>query len=421
MFRRIREIENGFWAIADQSVVSLGNFLTNIILARILVPNEYGAYAVLFGALIFLYSLHGAVVTYPLLVRGAPATADRLRKLTSFSLVLTAVIAIALGTFLIITAWTFGKITVGVWAAVALVFWIIQETLRRGLMAHMRYREALLGDTLSYIGQATVLIVLGLNGWLTLESAFMAMAGTSGVAAVLQAKQVGVSFVSISEIHELLGIFWNLGRWLLLNSLVAVFSVQFFPWALALSRGASQAAALQALINVLSLTNPILISITNLVTPASAKAWRETDKKAASRVAIRYAVHGGVLIFPYLLVSIVWPQHVLAMLYGQGSPYEDFSSTLRVLAGAHGVFYVSAIMATLLNALEQARTNFLVLSVSAIVSVMLGIPLIAWAGLWGAASAIALGIVVRTVILTVAVRRESIDLRRGQPQFQGSA
>lgn len=52
---RGRSLElQGFWAIADQGVVSLGNFLTTIIVARAVSPEVYGIWTVILGLILFL-------------------------------------------------------------------------------------------------------------------------------------------------------------------------------------------------------------------------------------------------------------------------------------------------------------------------------------------------------------------------------
>ena len=60
-------------SLADQGMVSLGNFLTQIILARKLAPGEYGIFALLFGVLFIMNVCHWALVAYPLSVRGSLA------------------------------------------------------------------------------------------------------------------------------------------------------------------------------------------------------------------------------------------------------------------------------------------------------------------------------------------------------------
>ena len=61
----------GFWAIVDQGVVSLGNFLMTIILARSFSLEVYGIWTVLFGFILLLNVIHYSLIVYPLMVRAA--------------------------------------------------------------------------------------------------------------------------------------------------------------------------------------------------------------------------------------------------------------------------------------------------------------------------------------------------------------
>ena len=78
-----------FWAIADQGVVSLGNFLTTIILARALTPAAYGLWSVIFGLILFLNVFSASLINYPLSVRLA-ARDDSAGHLVNAALTLTA-------------------------------------------------------------------------------------------------------------------------------------------------------------------------------------------------------------------------------------------------------------------------------------------------------------------------------------------
>ncbi|MDB5295185.1 MAG: hypothetical protein JWO31_1168, partial [Phycisphaerales bacterium] len=95
----------GIWALADQAVCSLGNFLTGVLLARSLDRQAFGAFSLVFGVLLFLNSLHGAVVTYPLTLEGAAAGPDRFRRLVRRGLAFTLAVAPALA--LVVAAATF--------------------------------------------------------------------------------------------------------------------------------------------------------------------------------------------------------------------------------------------------------------------------------------------------------------------------
>lgn len=409
---------SGFWSLTDQAIVSLGNFLTNILLARELAPKEYGGYAILLGVLLVIYGTHGAIVTYPLSLLGASESQDSLRSLTVFSVWLTTGIGLVLGAGLMIGCWAFARPSLGPWAAGAIFFWIIQETVRRGLMAHMRFRGAIWGDAISYFGQAAVVFVLARVGRLSIESAFGAMAATSLIAASLQCAQLGIRSSRVPEARVLLERFWNLGRWMVLSNFTGIFSMQFFPWALAVLRGAPLAGAFQALSNVVAVTNPICVSVANLIIPASAKTSSQRGPRAALHEAVRYGSQGAFFVLPCLALVLLWPHRILSILYGRESSYASLATALCILAATQFVYYVAIVLASLLNALGHSRATFFILVVSALVSIMVGIPLIIWKGLLGAVVTMALGVLVRAVLVWLVAQRQSFGHRTHRLQYQ---
>src|ERR1700676_2920244 len=84
----------GFWSLADQGSVSLGNFLTNIFLARALGSSDYGIFALVYGLLVLLNSFHACAVLYPLSIRGAASDIVGLHKYTRRSLLLTTLLTL---------------------------------------------------------------------------------------------------------------------------------------------------------------------------------------------------------------------------------------------------------------------------------------------------------------------------------------
>lgn len=420
MLNKTRD-RSGFWSLADQGVVSLGNFLTNIVLARNLSPKEYGTYAVLLGVLLVMYTVHGAFVSYPLTLQGAAESPSVLRALTAFSLWLTGGIGLVLGAGLMIGCWVAGRESIGPWAAAAIVCWLWQETARRGLMTHMKFRESVWGDGISYLGQAAAVFVLSRVGRLSIESAFAAIAATSLLATVLQVTQLDMRSLRLQRARAQLYSFWKLSRWMVFSSFTGIFSGQFLPWALALLRGAPLAGAFQALSNVAGVANPIFNSVANLIVPASAKAAIEHGPKAAFRKAVDYGVQGSLLIVPFLVLVLVWPHRVLSILYGAGSQYASLGSPLRLFVAAQGIYYVAVIAATLLNSLGHTRVTFTVLVTSAFVTIAFGVPLILYEGLLGAVATVMIGTLVRAVMVWVEALRKSLRVVPGDLRYEETA
>src|SRR5436190_14674870 len=75
-----RLLGNGFWAIADQGFFAGSNFILNIVLARWLSPNQYGAFGVAFSIFLLVGTLHSALLTEPMTVFAPGKFRERLEK-----------------------------------------------------------------------------------------------------------------------------------------------------------------------------------------------------------------------------------------------------------------------------------------------------------------------------------------------------
>ncbi len=352
------QLGKGFWTLADQSAVSLGNFLTQIVLARSLPRSEYGIFALLFGILMVLFTCHLGLITYPLSLEGAVADRTELRKLASGSLALTLLLAIPFSV-IVLGATLALKMSSLTWAALlAMVLWQAQEIFRRALMAHLRHREAVWGDALGYIGQAAVLWLLAHERALTLERAFFVLAGTSAAAGLLQLVQVGWVSMPAQEIMALARRCWSVGRWVLLTGLNDAGLRQLFPWALAFLYGPAEAASFQSVVNLLGVSHPVLFSANNLIIPAVAGAREKRGIGGAWRASIHYGFIGGAVLVPYFSALLVWPRASLSLVYGALSPYAEFATGLRLGVLAYAVGYLAVVVAGFLYGLGRSKDAF---------------------------------------------------------------
>ncbi len=104
-------------------------------------------------------------------------------------------------------------------ALIYVLAWQLQDTSRRALVSGFRYKDALWGDVISYLGQALLVGFLYLNKYTSLNRALTLMAITSLVAATLQSSQVGLARTTWNELRDSAIRFWSLGKWLAVVSL----------------------------------------------------------------------------------------------------------------------------------------------------------------------------------------------------------
>ena len=414
---RLFALSDGAWSVMDQGVVSLGMFLTTIILARTLAQRDFGIYTILLSVMLLLNGTHSSLITYPLIVDGPSMDSTALLRRTRGLLVLTVLLVIPVGVAWLAVSTVFDSLGVSLWGLAAVLLWQVQETTRKGLMAEFRYRSALWGDALSYLGQSAVLWALASNQLLTLPRAFVVMCFTSAAAAVVQALQMGLV---VRESYPLLRVArrcWQLGRWILLSNGLTAVSTQTFCWGLAAFHGLEASASYQAAMSLLGVTHPVLFSLGNVIVPAVAYAQSTGGRRSAWTPARRYGLEGLALVLPYFVVLCFWPKGVLSLVYGEGSPYMQLTGTLRTLVLAYIFSFFTQTFGSYLGGLSETKSIFVMHFAGAVASLCPGLPLTARFGVIGACSGFLLLNLVRSIVCIPVARRLRClrDSEEGRP------
>jgi O-antigen/teichoic acid export membrane protein len=387
----------GFWALSDQAVLSLGNFLTSYLLYNFLPSHaQFAVYTLILGSVFFLNTLHASLVSYPLSMKGAATDEEGLRPLTRRCAKLTGVLLIPLGLILVAAVCVLGQPGLIPWALAALVLWQLQETMRRAMMSQLKHRRAVPGDAVSYLGQAALIGGLAAAGMLTLKSALVAVAVTSGAAALLQAMQLGLLRLPESKpsndvslpLSKLAAEHWSYGRWLVAINFISIITIQAMPWTLKFMRGAqgdTDVAHFQALAALLGVSNPIVISVVGLIVPAVAIAYRSGGMAGSRKVTLEYGLLGAVLLLPYFALLAIFPEVVLRIYtHGQHETSEALPAALRLFVAAYALTYPTQVVTALLNGLGHSRSALVAQIAFAVATLAVTLPLAAKFGLVGA-------------------------------------
>jgi O-antigen/teichoic acid export membrane protein len=248
-------------------------------------------------------------------------------------------------------------------------------------MADLRFIAAIPGDVVSYLGEFVWVYALAHTGLhnpggsnLTLPAAMISIAATSAIAMVIQAAQVGVAPVRLTDLRQMAGDFWHLGRWNLGASLTTLITSLGYIWTLKKIGGNSEVAAFAAVCLLLKLGNPLMSSAGSLITPAVARASRH-GSRAARRIVLIYGGAIAALAAPYIVAILVMPTLALTIVFGRNSPYLQFGNFLRVAVINYSMLYVVTVISAALNGLGRARANFLAQSGYVLVTLVLGLPL----------------------------------------------
>jgi len=399
------------WTLADQCVVSGGNFLLMVLLARGLSEEEYGEFALFLGAIFFLRTVDYSFISYPLSVRLCVANEGEQARLLGG----TAVLAMALS-FVLLVVMAIGTElaqadSILVPVCLCYLCWQAQETLRRFLLAGFRYSEAVMGDGVAYVGQSLVVaMTLGADS-IAVSSAMYAMSATFALGALVHVLKLRLAWPDITELRGLVLDYISIGKWSVFNYQLVLVRAQLFPWLLAAMAGTAATASLQAGLNIANMMNPILFGIGNAVPQVAAHAHRSGDVLGASRAACGYVLVG---LGPILLIcaaGVLMPDLLLRWIYGPSSPYLAVAVGVQLLAVAGVLDYIAEMISKTLLGVQSGRLAFGVNVVAAIAALVLALALVPPLGVLGACLALLIANLLRAIGAVIVIAWLIADAR----------
>ncbi len=375
--------KKSFWVLVDQAVVSIGNFATTIVVGNGVVASQFGDYGMLMESYLFFNSLQSALIVYPLSVRGAVLDKEALKRMASVCLLLTLILCVPLSLGMAGTAIIFHQSNILLWVCISMIIAQIQETLRRTLLAHLQFRDAIPGDAISYLFQAAILFALLKRGELNLTTAFLTIGGTSALGAIVQAVQIGLRPVALHNLREVAADFWKLGRWILFSNVATLVGSLGYNWTLALRWGTTQVAWSYVIISPMKLVNPLMVAMGSLIIPTVSRLHHTVGVHRAKIVGVKYAALGFVLLLPYLLLILILPEMCIHILFRHRPEYAALANFLRIFVLTYALSYIGNVTLACSSGLGNSRANFIAMVANSIISVTVALPMVYWLGLKG--------------------------------------
>jgi O-antigen/teichoic acid export membrane protein len=366
--------------LADQALVSLGNFAFGVSLARILPIAEYGVYAVTMSFLVFINTLHQAFVIYPLSIRAVSATPPEYSRLLHIALMLSPLATLVLLPALAVALWSTGHTLLLPAAFAAMVAWQAQEVFRRGFLARRNAIAAILLDTVRYLGP---LVLIWAIAGITIADVFLCIAAMSAVAIVpLLPSLWRGAHAALSDIIPALVHHWRMAGPVLGANLLYAFAAQWFIWLLAWSSEPSQTAALTALANIAGVVSPILLGVETILVPEIAGI--HTTHADRLHHLLRRTLIFGCLAIPPLALIAAFPTESIRIFYGRGTAYLQYSGTLRLMAAIYASYFLATLFSAFLRGIGRVQATFQMQLYPTLIAITAGTVLTLKFGLTGA-------------------------------------
>ena len=402
-------LSRGAWTILDQGSFAGANFVVNVLLARWLAPEGYGAYTVAYTLFLLVGVVHGGLLSEPMLIFGSTRFGAQLERYMRVVLSGHARFSVAAGLLLAMgaaLAWATGETVLGhalAAFAVAQTAILFQWAMR--LACYVR-SQARVAATSGFVYAALVVGGVAALKWTGLlnEATGIALMGVaSGVSGVLIAWQLGVPLRRVRDarlVQEAVERHRQYGGWAIGTGLLEWFNGYLPFLLLPLWGGLDETGALRALYNIILPLLFIFRGFGNLIVPAFAAAIAQgTERRVIARVGT------GLGVFTALFAACVWlaGPPILHFLYdGQYDAYADLMWIVALLSFSAAL---TNLMQPLLRAQERPEAVFVARAGAASVTATVGAAAVVVLGVAGALVSDLLSSVVEAAAMAGLVRR----------------
>jgi O-antigen/teichoic acid export membrane protein len=182
------------WGIADQAFSSLTNFALGIIVARLVAPAEFGAFALVFATYLIGLNVIRALATQPLAIRFSAVPPAELRAAAAEATGLVLILGVAASVASLAMAAVLPEPVRGALLGLALFlpFLLLQDAWRFVLFTQGRGGRAFVNDVAWALVLFPAAIVLSLTGAASLPTLVAAWGAAGATGAVLGVAQTGV-------------------------------------------------------------------------------------------------------------------------------------------------------------------------------------------------------------------------------------
>lgn len=342
-----KRVRRGGLAVLDQALVGGTNFLTTVAVGRWCGADELGVLALGLTIVYLAVATHESLITMPYTIYG-PRLSGRAKAFYRGSTLL-ATLGLGLLAALLLSACASlldaGRFADGfapvLWMLVIVVpSWLLREVARRFAFADLAVRSALAVSAMVATLQLAALAALATRGELTAVSAMGAIAVANAVAGIfwLIFARKSLRFSRQNVVQSLRGN-WKLGRWMFAGQAVTTMSAHSLPWIIAAALGTHATGAFAACEALVRLANPVIVALTNLLTPQVARAFAERGVAGVRRVVNAAMLTVAVFMALFLAGIFVAGSWLLDALFG--GAYAAYWPTLLVLAAAQGAMFLS--------------------------------------------------------------------------------
>jgi O-antigen/teichoic acid export membrane protein len=403
------------WSVADQVVVSGGNLLAGVLIARFLGIEQFGVFSLLWLVLLLLQGIQSATILAPLVTIGPKEQRADAREFYYGIMLLQQLAYTALSLALAGLAFTIGSslwfagagpgVTVSLLAV--LVVTQINEFLRRYNFAEGRARRVFFSDVVRHGSQVGLLLAffviiepkpsVAMVVWLIAAGTVLGALAMTGAWPKLPRNLAGLGALVSRQ--------FSFSKWLLGSALMQWISGNILFLVSGFLLGPAAVGALKAAQTLLGITHIYFLAAENVVPPRAARILAVEGPAALNRfileLGVAILVATGIVGLIFSLNAEFW----LTLVFGDS--YAGYGYLVIGYAVGYLLLAAQVPFRFSLQAREQTRPVFNAYLWTAVIASVLSWPLVSALGLHGAVISLFVPAIATLAVLVAAHGRGS--------------
>lgn len=411
--RRVDWRANSVFALLDQGLFAASNFLTHVLMARLMPRAEYGAFVVAFTVFLLVGAVFNAFFSEPMLVFGGvkhrKAFQQYLRLLVGqqfrYSAFVGALIAASAGGIAMVGARELSLAILGMAIATPAILFLWLN--RRACYVLMETERAAIGGLVYMVLLISGILLMSMGRMPNSLAVFSLIALASALAGVWVVggtlKKQGDRAVLAVEVAGVRADHLAYGRWAAATNLLVWVPGNIYYLVLPIWGGLNAAGALRAEMNLIMPLMHASVAFSTLLIPILVRTGVAESRKAVLASFVGWFSLASVV---YWLVLVVVEAPVVLWLYA--GRYGD-GGMIWALGGLPVLAGLVAAFGSALRALERPDLVFRSYALGGAAAVIAAPVLVSQLGAWGAVVGMILSQALVAVALWIQYRRLVLD------------
>lgn len=380
-----RSLSAQAFALIDQGCLSASTFATTALLAHTAGFADLGTFSIVWMFILLVNAIQVAVVTAPM-ASLAPSDAADVPRYHAYYIGLEGrFLGVVMACAVVVTGVSLvthtPRLTLVLPALAALSAYQVFDFVRRFAHATARHLEAAVLSAVVTIVQFGVLVELRSSAMLSVETAFLAIAGIMGAFSLLAAWRVLPRWTGTWHDRALGARSWQSSRWLLGSAVMHWTCGNIFVLLSPAYVGLGGTGALRAAQSIVGVVNIWYLGLENIMPLRAGQLWRGDGPRYAASFVGRLSLLWTAVTGAFVALVFYFADPLLLAVYGPQA--EGYRWVLQWFAALQLLIFLALPLRTLLRAAEDTRGIFLGFVAATVFSVAAVLPLLHAFGLAG--------------------------------------